>query len=412
MVVSLARPASAGDILIDGVPLPADAPSIAGATAAAPPSPWLGAWTGAWDGVLKHILVVESVAADGDARVIYAYGDNSAFGVTPGWVRRNGKVQGQMLTIDSPVAAIAYNLTGATSLRGTYTRGGNVSSAVLARANFSELIKPDAKVAWTPGLSEMAATDIVEDGKPVRLEIKLFKPAGAGPFPLAIVNHGSTGDGKSPAVFTQTWVAYDLAMALNERGYLVAFPHRRGRGRSDGLYDEGFAVDRTKGYTCDTDISLGGANRALGDLDAAIAALRRRSDVTAAPVLLAGQSRGGILAMAYAGAHPDQIAGVINFVGGWMGEGCPTASQINRTLFKQGAQYTKPTLWLYGNGDPFYSISHSRANFAAFQSAGGQGTFLEFDVPGGFGHNVIGNPGLWSTPVKDYLRALQASGTK
>jgi len=47
----------------------------------------------------------------------------------------------------------------------------------------------------------------------------------------------------------------------------------------------------------DADRSLAGAERALIDVDAAIAALRRRPDVAPLPVLIGGQSRGGVLAL-------------------------------------------------------------------------------------------------------------------
>jgi len=73
---------------------------------------------------------------------------------------------------------------------------------------------------------------------------------------------------------------------------------------------------------------------------------------------MVGISRGGILLIAYAGIHPREVAGVINFVGGWMGEGCPNASQINGTLFKRDGMLPHPTLWLYGNHD--HSLQRSR----------------------------------------------------
>jgi len=57
---------------------------------------------------------------------------------------------------------------------------------------------------------------------------------------------------------------------------------------------------------------------ALTNIDAAIAVLRRRQDVAPGPVLIGGQSRGGVLSVAYAGMHPEQTLGVINFVGGWV----------------------------------------------------------------------------------------------
>jgi pimeloyl-ACP methyl ester carboxylesterase len=253
---------------------------------------------------------------------------------------------------------------------------------------------------------------LIEGRKPVDLEVVIFRPTGVGPFPLAMFNHGSTGKGTNSALFKETVFDAGLADFLNNRGWIVAFPQRRGRGKSDGLYDEGFSADRRQGYTCDFDISLSGAERALDDIEAAMAALRQRPDVAPSRVLIGGQSRGGILSIAYAGMHPDQIFGVINFVGGWMGTGCDTASRLNETLFERGARFVRPTLWLYGDQDPFYDIHHSRNNFMLFQSAGGQGTFLEFNVPGGYGHAVLSAPKLWEGPVAEYLNSLTDGANK
>ena len=165
-------------------------------------------------------------------------------------------------------------------------------------------------------------------------------------------------------------------------------------------------MDRRQGYTCDFDMSLSGAERALEDIGAAMVALRQRPDVAPSRVLIGGQSRGGILSVAYSGMHPDQIFGVVNFVGGWLGTGCDTASRLNGTLVERGARFDRPTLWLYGDQDPFYDLQHSRNNFMLFQSAGGQGNFLKFNVPGGYGHFVLSAPQLWDGPVAEYLRSL------
>jgi pimeloyl-ACP methyl ester carboxylesterase len=51
----------------------------------------------------------------------------------------------------------------------------------------------------------------------------------------------------------------------------------------------------------------------------------------------------------------------------WMGEGCSTAGEINGTLFQRGGKFGRPTLWLYGQHDSFYSIEHSRSNFDIFK---------------------------------------------
>jgi dienelactone hydrolase len=405
-LMMFSQPARAADQLVDGVPLPSDATLNTGSPVTAVQRQWSGVWIGAWGGTLKHILLVEAVAEDGAARVVYAVGGNPPLGVKSNWLRLEGTASERTLKVSGKSFSATYELTQGGGLKALYRRGDSVAHASMTKADFAALTKPDAVVEWTRGKSEFLETDLIEDGRPVQLEAVIFKPEGAGPFPLAVINHGSTGTGRNPERFTQTWSDANLADFLNARGWMVAFPQRRGRGKSDGRYDEGFSENRSFGYTCEAEISLRGADRALSDVDAAITTLRRRPDVEPTPILIGGESRGGVLAVAYAGLHPAQISGVINFVGGWLGTGCSTASVVNQSLFERGAHYGRPTIWLYGRGDLFYPIAHSRENFAAFEKAGGQGTFFEFDAPPGQGHLVLGDLDLWSGPVDNYLNSL------
>ena len=406
-LLTLARPVGAADLLVDGVPLPSDA-TIAAVTPAF--QQWSGVWVGLWGGSLKHVLLVESVGEDGAAHVVYALGDNPYAGLQPRWFRFEGIVSGRTLTLTGSGFSATYEMTGDGGLKAHFELGDNASSATMTRADLASLSKPDTAVAWTRGKSELLQTGLIEDGKPVRLEAVIFRPPGAGPFPLAVINHGSTGRGEDTSLYAVTWFSIDLADFLNDRGWIVAFPQRRGRGKSDGLYDEGFAENRSRGYSGDVDITLRGADRALSDIDAAISALRRRQDVDPAPALIGGVSRGGVLSIAYAGQHPGQVAGVINFVGGWLSEGFRTARTVNHQLFERGAAFGRPTIWLYGRNDTYYSIAHSRDNFAAFEQAGGQGQFLELDMPPRHGHFVVGRPDLWSGPIDSYLNSLAAAG--
>ena len=407
-LLTLSGPAGAADLLVDGVPLPSDA-TVAATAPGSAVQQWSGVWVGAWGGSLRHVLLVESVSEGGAAHVVYAVGDNPDVGIQRRWLRLEGIVSGRILKVMGKSFSATYEMAEDGSLKARFERGDSASSAAMTRADFASLTKPDAVVAWTRGKSEFLQTDLIEDGKPVRLEAVIFRPPGAGPFPLAVMNHGSTGRGVNPDLFTQTWIATDLADFLNDRGWIVAFPQRRGRGKSDGPYEEGLARNRMYGYSDDIDIPLRGADRASSAVDAAITVLRRRQDVAATKVLVGGISRGGVLSIAYAGLHPEQVAGVINFVGGWLGEGSSTASNVNHLLFERGASYGRPTIWLYGRDDPYYSVAHSRDNFAAFEKAGGQGKFLEFDMPVYQGHFVVTRPDLWSGPIDSYLRSLAAA---
>lgn len=260
----------------------------------------------------------------------------------------------------------------------------------------------DAQVVVT----ERVPTILREGGQVVHLEMVFHKPPGPGPFPTLVFNHGSTGNGTNPALFTRTYSSSRISRVMNALGWMVVFPQRRGRGQSDGVYDEGFEPDRS-GYSCNPAYSLPGLERALEDLDAVVAHLRTRPDVAPGPMLVGGASRGGILSVVFAGTRPAVFHGVINFVGGWMSDRCPDPGAINTASFRRGAGYPRPTLWLYGEGDPFYALAHSRANFDAFVAAGGRGTFRSYTVPGGrSGHEVLGAPELWHADLIGYLRSL------
>jgi hypothetical protein len=87
-------------------------------------------------------------------------------------------------------------------------------------------------------------------------------------------------------------------------------------------------------------------------------------------------------------AHrPDVFLGAVNFVGGWLGEGCGDYLDVNRTLFTRAARFPGATIWLYADHDSFYSIAHSRTNFDAYTAAGGLGAFrVHGRAPGLNGH--------------------------
>lgn len=407
---SIASNAQAEDRIVSGIPLPQELSIQAvPASVSAPAKLLSGVWIGSWDGELRHILVVESISPDGNAaNVLYAVGDKPDWGIRRSWVRHSATISGDALIIgDSP--PVTYKLEASGSLQATYRQGTRRSYARLTRVPIESLAAPSTALRWSEPMTNFVDGP-VEDGKTARLELLLLAPPGPGPFPLLVFNHGSTGTGRDPGKFTRSFQVFGLADFFVSRGWMVAFPQRRGRGRSEGLYDEGFEVDRKEGYTCDAEVSLRGAERALADIETAVAALRTRSDVAPGPIMIGGQSRGGALAVAFAGRHPDLITGVVNFVGGWMGTGCSTAAAINGALFREGGRFPRPTLWLYGHHDPYYSVGHSRANFEAFRHAGGRGRFLAIDVPSGDGHALIYDRDLWGEPMSAYLNSIAGHG--
>jgi len=248
---------------------------------------------------------------------------------------------------------------------------------------------------------EMIPTRLRERGVPVALEMVVCKPSTVGPYPTVVFNHGSTGSGNKPALFRHTRTNPSVTNFFLDRGWMVLYPQRRGRGKSGGFYDEGFRLDRS-GYACEPELSLPGLDRAIEDLDEVMVHIRQRRDVGQNRLLVAGASRGGVLAIAYAGARPDCFMGAINFNGGWLGQLCPTHPEVNRTAFVRGAPFRRPTLWLHGSYDRYYRIAQCRANFDAFRAAGGNGSFHALKG----GHGLVEQPGLWAEAVVDYLAAI------
>ena len=247
---------------------------------------------------------------------------------------------------------------------------------------------------------------VTVDGEQVRLAVITYRPAGNGPFPTLIFHHGSTGRGTDPSLFARPYNPRPTVDWFVARGWAVLLPARRGRGGSEGRYDEGFDTNRSYGYTCETSLSIAGADRALRDIEAITPVLLAQPFVDRGRVAVGGQSRGGILSIAWSGKHPEMRA-AINFVGGWMGAACSTASTINQTLFKRGAAYGQPTLWLYGDNDSYYPLSHSRSNFEAYRAAGGKGTLNEYKPAAGQnGHGISFVPSLWEATMEAYLSQL------
>jgi dienelactone hydrolase len=268
----------------------------------------------------------------------------------------------------------------------------------------------DAAAPIPPGRSRRdVALPLGNAGAPVRLRFELQRPAGAGPHPLLVLHHGSTGRGNDPSRFPAPWFAAALANSFAAAGWLVAAPQRRGRGGSEGRYEEGLSPAGT-GYSNERGLALGGFARAMTDARAATDWLLARPEVDANRVLLVGQSRGGILALVQAAqAPPAGLKGVVNFVGGWLGDRFD-ANDVNSELFTQAGRGARtPALFLYGESDPFYTIDSSRAFFASFQRAGGRGSYEALSMPpasGRDGHAVITEPALWGAAIQRFCAEL------
>lgn len=237
---------------------------------------------------------------------------------------------------------------------------------------------------------EQGLASVAIDGTTVKLSTVTYKPMGDGPFPTLIFHHGS-------GLFERPYDPKAVAQWFVARGWAVIAPSRRGRGGSQGVDEEG--------TTCSESAALEGADRALRDIEAVTPALIAQTFVDRSRIAVGGQSRGGILSVAWSGQHPE-VRAVVNFVGGWIdGRICRHASAINQSLLERGVAWGQPSLWLYGDNDLFYPLEHTRANFAAFQAAGGKGVWHDYKPPGEglSGHQIGMVPELWTADMGAYL---------
>lgn len=265
---------------------------------------------------------------------------------------------------------------------------GLLSILAIAPANAQSV----AETVWMP-MKELGA-----DGeRTIKLEATLYKPAGAGPFPVVMFNHGSSG-GPIPPEYTEK--AKALGAYLVEKGVSLIVPMRRGRGKSEGENQE-------EPSPCTLEAAKQGVKYASAAVDATYEYLRLQPWVSMDKVVLAGHSRGGILAVAYAADHPGSTIGVINFSGGWKNDNCgPT--DLNLDLFADAAVKSKvPNLFLYGRGDAFYSDGSMNNYAEIFRRRGGDVEFNLYEVEKINGHQLFHKAlALWRGSVDGFLMRI------
>ena len=135
----------------------------------------------------------------------------------------------------------------------------------------------------------------------LKIQTTIFKPSGPGPFPLAIINHGTNlGNSHQQERFRpMAMVQYFI-----ERDYVVIVPMRHGFAQSDG-----------ESTFSGKSVELYGLN-AAGDLNATIDYAHTLPYVNKNITVMVGQSTGGWITLAYGTNHPDSsLKGLVNFSG-------------------------------------------------------------------------------------------------
>jgi dienelactone hydrolase len=363
-----------------------------------------GAWIGTWHDD-RHILVVERVKRDGHADVVFAQSDSSFYDLSREWWRSEAAIANGVLTLTG-FRTFRYAFDGSDRLYLTAAlKSGSVTSGALVRTDAARLAAGERPAEWPwPGerVRVPHLTVRTPDGtRPILLEATFYPPAGRAPAPLAIFTHGSDIGRKQ----LRTWSFSTEAHWLRDNGFAVLALMRRGRGASEGISGEDdFGRDHEGGLT---DVSAGVA-QGVEDLESAIAYGRKLPGVRPGPVLLVGQSRGGFLAMRYAGLKPGEAMGVVNFSGGWYPYGPVTTPYYANA--GRGAADKVPQLWLYADNDSFYDEALIREYHQAFAAAGGRVRFeLLHGIPGD-GHLLRLYPDRWRPIADEFFASLNRRG--
>lgn len=230
----------------------------------------------------------------------------------------------------------------------------------------------------------------------VALETTLFKPYGAGPFPLLIINHGKQPG--SPRLQERDRFLY-LATAFVRRGYAVLVPMRSGFAQSTGRYAD---------YGCN--MTANGDGQA-SDVRDVLSYARQQSWIDPQAILVAGQSYGGLATMALPTAALSGVRGLLNFAGGLRVDGaqCDWQAALVRAFGQYGARSKVPSLWLYGANDSYFSGPLVRQMHQAFIDAGGRATLFAYGPFKRDAHVMLSSRDgekIWLPEIERFLRQI------
>jgi dienelactone hydrolase len=234
----------------------------------------------------------------------------------------------------------------------------------------------------------------------------LFRPPGAGPFPLAVIAHASTQNVLRRAQMPQPEYAA-LSAWLVARGFAVLVPERPGHGATGGKYleDQG---------GCD-EANYSRAGHATADsIAAALNFLREQPFIRRDGTMVVGHSAGAWGALALAGSNPKGVSGIVAFAPGRGGRANDFPNQVcaPHTLISAAAEFGHdarvPVVWLVSANDTYFSPELSRRLADAFRAGGGKVDFRVLAAYGGEGHWLAETDGGIKVAAPELERALKA----
>lgn len=247
---------------------------------------------------------------------------------------------------------------------------GNMSSSVCAAQSVTLNAALNEQVVMVP---------VISGADSVQLETTIYKPPGAGPFPLLIMNHGK-------ALGNPRQQGRDRAVVISrefvKHGYAVVIPMRKGFSNSGGDYVE---------KECDM---AGNGQIQADDLQATLNYIITQSWADKSRILVGGQSYGGLATMAFGTRGFPGVKGLLNFAGGLRlhGGSCPWQASLVNAFAGFGKHTMVPSLWFYGANDRHFDPELAAKMHQAYVSAGGNAKLIAF---GPFKSDAHGMSSSW-----------------
>lgn len=263
-----------------------------------------------------------------------------------------------------------------------------------------------AKTARPAVLPSEELIRIPREGTAGGMLTRVCRPPVQRLAPLVVINHGSPPVATDRAGRMPSRCRSEVARFFTSRGYVVAFPLRRGYGETGGAWAEAYGK-------CDNANFLAGGAATADDIEAALAHLRTLPLVETANTIVIGQSAGGWGTLALAARNPPGVRTFINFAGGrgakLLGPGVYSNCSPDALVAAAaalGRSTRAPTLWIYSENDRLVGRELSQRLQAAYKGAGGKVRYELLPPFGDDGHNLFfgtGGSAQWGPIVDNWL---------
>jgi len=272
--------------------------------------------------------------------------------------------------------------------------------------------KPDPAKQFTEVLIPIRGSGMFggDDDMPARV----FKPDGAGPFPLVVFSHGRASDLASRRHVLQG-VSSEQVRYWVGRGFAVVSPVRPGYGPKGGGDPESSGAHFSGTGVCDRQPDYRHALApAVKSVEATLAWAKGQAWADTRRIVLVGQSMGGFTTVGSGAQHWPGVIGYVNFAGG--AGGSPELSpghscdprQLEQIFGELGKATQVPNLWVYAHNDQYFGPDEPPKWHAAFAKGGSPTRFVHHpDLDDGDGHGLSRHSRkIWGPYVDGFLAGL------